>query len=405
MTTCKACLKECRYILLHLKNNPTCQKDYDMLLLKKEAQETYKVKKRAEYHNNSIMREEKRKRYRLKQEQVKVRRRIRYEENHEKEEERERARYRESLETREHEKLYNRKYHQANRNKILPKMKMYDNINKPRRAAINKLKKQIQSYQRHWFTTDEAFHLYHHSVGKCDQNTVFSGRHSIQQSNEVCKTCASPAYKLSSCNKVQCVRSSCGMTHCYKCQIKVSSNPLKDFEHFYLNIALMPGMCPLFEDFDTFSGHKCSTVQPCYSPKPSIIPIDDYKIGPGWHVPPIACAQCKVIEVENPNIITTCRKIQKHEQLPDHKLKCFNIGRDLTDTEKKNFLENKEYHFFNCHICGWTTNKENCISSHRFVNFSSEVHKTPLSVDQNVIYIDYPNSPEQCFIGSELISH
>ena len=125
MTTCKACLKECRYILLHLKNNPTCQKDYDMLLLKKEAQERYKVKKRAEYHNNSIIRDEKRKRYRLKQEQVKVRRRIRYEENHEKEKERERARYRESLETREHKKLYNRKFHQANRNKILPKMKMY----------------------------------------------------------------------------------------------------------------------------------------------------------------------------------------------------------------------------------------------------------------------------------------
>ena len=158
-------------------------------------------------------------------------------------------------------------------------MKKYDLSNKSSRSAVNKFKKVISEYQKNWYLLDEAFHLYHHSYGKCDLSTIKSGRYTLEKYDRVCRKCTGPMFKLSACNKVQCVSSQCGMAICKVCQLPVPSYPSKDFEHFFLDYPLMTGMCPLYEDFDSFNGHHCSSLKPCYLPEPSAIPLNDFDTG------------------------------------------------------------------------------------------------------------------------------
>ena len=112
----------------------------------------------------------------------------------------------------------------------------------------------------------------------------------------------------------------------------------------------------------------------------------------------------KTVEKENPAMVEACRKVQKYGFYPNHRLKCSRIKRYLTDKEKKYFLENKEYHFYNCNICGWTTNEDHSTSGRRFDGFTYESFKIPISVDQKVFTIDYPKSPEYCCFGNEITS-
>ena len=425
--SCQVCMKTFKYILVHLKNNPDCQEHYDMVNLrtrvgnmyKERKKQKQKSKRRERYNVNKEREKEKRKlRYNVNKEREKEKRKIRYNVNKEREKEKRKLRYKdkkgeekakeklkynEQPMLKEKKKMYNKVYHQVNRENILPRMNRYNLSYKSRRSAVNKFKREISEYQKNWYLLEEAFHLYHHSHGKCDLSTIKSGRHTLQKYDKVCQKCAGPMFKLSGCNKIQCVSSLCGMAICHVCQLPVPSHPLKDFEHFFLDYPLMTGMCPLYEDFNSFSGHKCSSDKPCYLPEPSAILLNDYNIQP-WHLPSIACEICKTVEKENPAIVEACRKVQKYGFYPNHRLKCSRIKRDLTDKEKKYFLENKEYHFYNCNICGWTTNEEHSIWGRRFDGFTYENFEIPISVDQKVFFIDYPESPENCWFGNELIS-
>ena len=143
----------------------------------------------------------------------KLKKRARYTNNQEYEKKKRIQRYKNNPEP---EKQYNIEYHKRNRDIILHKMREYDKLHKPFRTAIIEFKKMIKGknlkYEfdpfhgnRKCYLTASAFHLYHHSLGKCNVWSVLNARHRIEEIKEMCDNCERKLYRQVGSNKLHCM--------------------------------------------------------------------------------------------------------------------------------------------------------------------------------------------------------
>jgi hypothetical protein len=266
MEVCKECRKTCKFILCHLKKSMKCQEGYDMQSLIQVAKKAKKERRRERYQSNPEPEKDKRnKRYQANPEPEKDKRKKRYQANPEPEKEREREHYQNNPEPKkekerdkylndpepkmekerdkyqndpepkrekerdkylnnpEPKKQNNKAYHQQNRDIILPKMRQYNKLYKPRRVAINKCKKRIFEEQNHHhgqfhqYLLDSALNMYHHTLGKCDLKTILNAKHRIMKLKEKCPYCEENLYKIISINKLYCMNAKCRKAICSKC--------------------------------------------------------------------------------------------------------------------------------------------------------------------------------------------
>ena len=330
MAICKVCHKEIKFILVHLKNNPNCQLDYDMNLLYKESKNIRLLRKkqneRNKYKNCIDFREQKKKN--------------------------EKNKYNNDKDFRVNKNMKRNAYHCLNKKKCLSRMKQYNKGYKPRRTAERNLKKEIKSNDNFWYITDEAYHLYYHSLGKCDQNTINCGRHTIfQESQGACPKCDGDGklYSLAGCNKVYCMNATCQISFCNACNMHVPLEPSEDFKHFFICKPLLSGLCPLFKNFNHIKGHCAKALEP------SFFRIGEYI---GFHVPPSPCKDCRKVEENNQELVDSCLIINKFGHVD--KKSCqyqLMMKNGSTEQEVDLYYEKKEFHLFNCDICMPVENK------------------------------------------------
>lgn len=190
-------------------------------------------------------------------------------------------------------------------------MKEYNKLYKPIRAATNQLKERIISQhspfhgEKNWYLTGSAFHMYYHSLGKCNLRNVVNARHGIQELKETCVDCGGKFYRLVGNNKLHCMTINCRKPVCSVCRKDVSADPRQDFRHFYIHSGILPGMCPLFEDFDSIPFmHPCSNSKPCTSTEPTVVHLNDYaNYNLSDNLSTIPCIKCEEVIEKNPSLI------------------------------------------------------------------------------------------------------
>ena len=277
------------------------------------------------------------------------------------------------------------------------------------RAAINKFKKRIFEEQNHHYGSSQhflmksAFHMYYHTLGKCNLDNILNARHRIMKLEETCTDCEENLYKLIAYNKLYCMNVDCIKAICSICRRNVSTDPREDFKHFYIHSGILPGMCPLFEDYDSLGcGFKCSNSKPCYSTEPTVMQLDDY-ITPNSNddLPSLPCNKCKEVMNNNPSLIDKCLKIQKYGLPPkEGKKYCKRSKLEIDNKKSSKFYEEKEYHFFNCYICGWSETEKHFRTAWVWKDGQRFWFEIPMSVDQRIFSVDHTNSPEFCCFGN-----
>ena len=437
MDKCKKCHKEVKFILNHLKRSLECQTAYDMIALSKRAKDAAKERKQQKYQSDIIQRKQIRKViYKNDPEKIKRRERVKYKnnpeskkqtmkeyrkehykKNQEKEKEYRKDHYKKNQEK---EKQYNKEYHRLNRDTILPKMRKYNKSYKPMRSAINKFKKAVTKRynsmygDNDWYIGRDLYHMYYHTLGLCDEKTVLNVKHSVQEYPEKCESFDSELYRLAGYNTIYCVNVKCGQTTCHICSKNVSPDPQKLFKHFYIHSGIMPGLCPLFEDFDKLRTHQCSDISPCYSTKPTVIPLNDY----GNHLtmlPTVPCSKCEDVMSENPSLLDKCLKIQKFgfgpkpgkkyclevgPEVSTGKKFCRRIGSEINQIKSVQYYTDKEFHFLNCYICGWKDSENHFRKVHFWKEGHKSYYKVPMSVEQKIFYVDQPDYPGSSSFGN-----
>ena len=374
MEKCRKCQKEVKFILCHLRKSSECRMSYDMLAIIKRSRKANKEKKRENYEaHKEYIKQKRRDRYKDNAEHEKQRKKEKYEANKEYIKQKMKEKYDRNP---EFKKQYNKNYHRLNREIILPKMRKYNKSYKPIRSAINKFKKKIvdtrdgcgHGYSK-WYREEASFHMYYHTLGICDVNTVFHAKHCIEELSEKCLACDTGLYALAGQNKLFCMNIECGQTVCRPCGRIVSADPQEDFKHFYIHSGIMPGMCPLFEDFESLRiTHQCSDKKPCFSTEPGLIIPNSYS-----NLPTIHCKKCKEVMADNPSLLEKCLKIQKFGfgpregekysldlvdwSLGTGKKLCKRSGYEVSQDKSLQFYKDKEFQFVNCYICGWMEKK------------------------------------------------
>ena len=353
-------------------------------LCQKNLKKSKKLKKRAQYTNN--------------QEYEKKKRIQRYKNNP------------------EPEKQYNIEYHKRNRDIILHKMREYDKLHKPFRTAITEFKKMIKGknlkYEfdpfhgnRKCYLTASAFHLYHHSLGKCNVWSVLNARHRIEEIKEMCDNCERKLYRQVGSNKLHCMNTKCRKTICFVCRKDVPGDPRQDFKHFYLHSGIMPGMCPLFEDFDSVHYYRrpCSNSTPCHSIEPTYLQLNDYgNRNLSDDLTTIPCTKCKEVVQNNPSMIEKCLKLQKYGiEKKDEKFQCNRTGFGISKEESQKFYLHKEFRFYNCYICGWGDKEKHERLAVTYKGGKSNFHYIPMTFDQKIFQIDHPNTPDSVCFGNK----
>ena len=217
---CKSCSKTVKDILRHLNSSEKCQSLYDMVNLK----ENRRLERLERQRDNKKILYQKKKEKILEQKKT---------------------------------------YYKNNKEKILGQQETYYKDNRDticRKKAISYQKSKSRVYQRQRFREylsrkdtmsylcEKQEHLYHHTHGFCQPESMSSLNHSIEFYDGLCNACGeTTAVKISGVNRLVC--STCSKAHCYICQIEVSPNPEHGCLHFWPNgcsLNFIPGYCPLY---------------------------------------------------------------------------------------------------------------------------------------------------------------
>ena len=206
---CKFCATEYKDILRHLKTSIDCQSVYDIEAMKKERVEARQKKKKVDNknhydkHKNKILKDKS---------------------NY----------YTENKETiREKQAVSYRKY----RSKVCQRKRFRKHFTVEHAMA---------------YITEQQEHLYHHTTGICQPETMPYLNHSIEFDNGLCYYCnGNTCIKIIGVNRLVCL--GCKKAHCSICKAKVSPDPSYGYRHFspdsgYL-LGFLPGYCPLYSLF------------------------------------------------------------------------------------------------------------------------------------------------------------
>ena len=234
MMECKVCSNKFKDLLKHLRKSPSREKEYDV---------------------DKIV--EQRRFERL--EKMKARNRMKYDEEEDKRQEyyqSNRSRIREiqakyKMANRFNLKIKDAKYKKSNRNSIKEKKAKYYST----KCNVIKQKKRFYKHFKEKdarkYITSHQDHLYHHTLGICQPETMQSLNHSIEFHDGLCKFCEKPqGVKIIGVNRQVCMH--CLKAQCFICNVEVSPDPEFGCFHFSPDtgslLSFMPEYCPLYSN-------------------------------------------------------------------------------------------------------------------------------------------------------------
>ena len=268
---CIKCKKEFKDLLRHVHHSENCQSSYDMEKMiqnrkleriekKKvymrqtygEQQEKILLSRKKHYANNRIkMIEEKKEYYEENKSKILEERKEYYEENKSKILE-ERKEY---YEKNKSKILGDRKeYYEDKREIIRAQQKSYYRNSRAKVSQKRRFNKYFWNMTPHRnpmsYVTPEQEHLYKHSQGYCQAETMANLNHAIEFDDGVCDNCQeSKAVKIIDVNRIVCL--GCMNAYCFICKLQVSSDPFKGYLHYYTAetkslLGPTPGFCSLY---------------------------------------------------------------------------------------------------------------------------------------------------------------
>ena len=166
----------------------------------------------------------------------------------------------------EKKRSYMKNRYENDKNKILKSKEVYYEMNKDevrvKQAAYYSRSKsavcQRQRFRKFLLARDilsylskPQEHLFHHSSGFCQPETIKYLNHSVEYDDGACESCDDhKSVKLVGVNRLVCT--SCHKAHCTVCKSEVSPNPLLGYLHYSPDtghkLGFLPGYCPLYSN-------------------------------------------------------------------------------------------------------------------------------------------------------------
>jgi hypothetical protein len=323
---CKFCNKEFADILKHLKKSEACTKVYDIDALVTERKMARMEKKRMYmklYENKN---------------KVKI--------------------------------LEGKKEHyEKNRDLIRKQMSSYYKKSRAQVCQRQRFRKHVVPKDTLSYLTEQQEHLYHHTNGFCQPETMKYLNHSVEHYDGVCESCKiKEAIKIVGVNRQVCL--SCKKAHCTICKVEVSPNPLLGYHHYSPDtgqlLNFIPGCCPLYSIY--------------FFPDFAATNFRDNRQ---------ECKMCDEIKTSYPEYETFCEEITERRQVRNNCFEAVNVNVytcNLCDT-RTDFVCEFDHHM-RCHskygpliaIVALKTkvqeeNKNNHVKYEDFASFEKEFMK------------------------------
>lgn len=146
-------------------------------------------------------------------------------------------------------RCYNKKYYKKNREKIRKNKAENYQKSKGNRFQHKRFRKHFRREHALAYVTSQQEHLFHHSQGVCQPETMENLNHCIEYSNGNCLFCKKDTtVKIIGVNRVVCL--ACNKAHCYVCETEVDADPYCGLLHYSPDegrlLGFLPGYCPLY---------------------------------------------------------------------------------------------------------------------------------------------------------------
>ena len=204
MIKCKVCSHNFKDLLKHLRKSSSCHSEYDVEAIVENRHIAKKKRMRDYYYENQNL---------IREQQA--------------------------------------EYKKANKDKI----KMQDDKYYDTNACIKAQKRRFyQHFRKEYalrYITDHQIHLFLHTEGKCQPESIKDINHSIDYYDGLCKFCDQPTgIKLLGVNRQVCI--GCRRAQCTQCQIEVSPDPELGCFHYSPDtgnlLAFLRDYCPLYSN-------------------------------------------------------------------------------------------------------------------------------------------------------------
>jgi len=248
---CKVCDKFVKELLKHLLKNKPCQEGYDVDQIREtKRQERLEQKRkwsREKYKKNKDEILKKREEhYKVNRESIRDAQAKYYEQNQE------------SIRDAQ------AKYYDQNQESIRIAQAEYHKRNRSFTCQRKRFRKHFTQQNALDYLTDHQVHLYHHTRGICQSETLKGFNHSVEYYDGFCNFCnQKQGVKLVGVNRQVCL--SCNRAKCTICEIETSPNPELGCFHYSpdcgFKLGFIPGHCPLYSKpgFPSYSFLACIT--------------------------------------------------------------------------------------------------------------------------------------------------
>ena len=148
------------------------------------------------------------------------------------------------------EEILNKKkeYHVQNREDICKKKAASYQTSRPLICQRKRFERYLTTKSTKSYLSDQQQHLYHHTEGLCQPETMTFLNHSVEFYDGLCHSCGEKtAVKIIGVNRLVCL--GCKKAHCNLCKTEVSPNPEEGCFHFWppgCTLNFIPGYCPLY---------------------------------------------------------------------------------------------------------------------------------------------------------------
>ena len=147
------------------------------------------------------------------------------------------------------EEILNKKkeYHVQNREDICKKKAASYQTSRPLICQRKRFERYLTTKSTKSYLSDQQ-HLYHHTEGLCQPETMTFLNHSVEFYDGLCHSCGEKtAVNIIVVNRLVCL--GCKKAHCNLCKTEVSPNPEEGCFHFWppgYTLNFIPGYCPLY---------------------------------------------------------------------------------------------------------------------------------------------------------------
>ena len=249
MMKCQNCNKDYCDIIKHLRKNKDCKKAYNFDELAAERKSIRLQKQR----------DSMKKLYEQKKEKICLQKKEYYKKNKEKILNQNRENYKQK---RERILKQNKDYYGKNKIDICLKKAVSFQKTRPLVCQRKRFQKYLTEKATCAYLSEQQQHLYHHTKGFCQPETMTFLNHSVEYYEGLCHSCGkSTSIKIIGVNRLVCL--SCKKAHCHLCKAEVSPNPEEGCFHFWppgTSLDFIPGFCPLYSIYPAdYAERNCIT--------------------------------------------------------------------------------------------------------------------------------------------------